>query len=803
MNRRWVIALALGSTLILLTGCYDFVGRDQPYGSLEEGVILEAGHPVGQTFVARYSGLDGIEVFLRLRREGRGEIRLHLRADPQATEDLATSALPLSQIAAPGFYHFSFEPLPDSHQRYYYAFLEAIEEEQGTVQVGKGPAQTYPDGALYRDHEPLNAQMAFRASYNPCYMLLDLGREAVWWLEIMVMAGLLYVVPGWALLVWLWPGRQLSWIERLSFAVGLSLALYPVLLLWTDLAGLHMGFFYAWLPAIGGVIALLCRYRPWQFQLQALRGAWREWVLSEQFWPDLTLALVAGLALALRLLMVRNLDVPIGADSYQHTVIARLIAEHGGLFESWEPYAPLLTFTYHFGFHVHVAVFHWLTGMEVIQAVIWVGQIFNWMAVLVLAPLAVRVSGNRWAGAVAVLLAGLLSPMPAYYVNWGRYTQLAGQIILLPAILLTWKVLEEERRDLRLIALTWIAAGGLALTHYRIMIFYIIFVVVWVLIFLRREVWQQTFIRAAWVGMGAVLLFFPWFVHTLAGEIILNLRRVSAASQQINAIGELSLYLSPVWWLTLPVAVGLGLWQRRREVLFVALWWFLLFIAVNPEQLHLPGTGVIHNFDFFIAIYIPAGVLIGYLGVYLVSQLARWQWSWPVLTLLLVGAGLSRVWLKASMVDLAQHALVTRPDLQAMAWIRENTPQEAQFLVNFLAGYGGEASLGTDGGLWIPLLAGRKSAIPPLNYAAEQGMRPDYRQWVNELAQWVPQMDIDDPKVLARLQERGVTHIYIGQQQGQVYYCGGGVLDPEALLRSFHSRLVYHQDRVWIFEVVP
>ncbi len=803
MNRYWPIFFLLGSTLLLLSGCSDFVGRDQPYASLEDGIILEAEHPVGQTFVSHYAGLDGIEVFLRFRREARGEIRLHLRADPQETEDLATSVLLLSQVAASGFYRFSFEPLSDSHQRYYYAFLEAIEEEQGAVQVGTGPGEAYPDGALYRDHEPLNAQTAFRLSYNPRYMLLDLGGEAVGWLGILLVAGLLYVVPGWALLAWLWPGGRLSWIEGLGFAIGLSLALYPVLLLWTGLAGVHLGPLYAWLPALGGLAALFARYRPWQLKLQAVREIWREWVRSEQLWPDLTLVLVAGLALVLRLLMVRNLDVPLGADSYQHTVMAQLIAEHGGLFDSWEPYAPLRTFTYHFGFHADVAVFHWLTGIEVVQAVIQVGQIFNWLAILMLAPLAVRVSGSRWAGAAAVLLAGLLSPMPVYYVNGGRYTQLAGQAILPAAVLLTWRVLEEERQDLRLAALAWIAAGGLALTHYRVLIFYIIFVIAWMLIFFRRGTWRQALIRVALIGMGAALLFSPWFVHTFAGEIIPSLRRISAAEPQINVIGHLSVYLSPVWWLTLPLAVGVGLWQRRREILLMALWWFLLFVATNPEQLHLPGKGVIANSALFIAVYIPASVSIGYLSAYLVSQLARWQWSWPVLTLLLVGAGLSRVWMKADMVDPAQCALVTRPDLRAMVWIREHAPPEARFLVNFLSGYGGEALLGTDGGLWIPLLTGRKNTIPPLTYAAEQGMQPGYRAWVNELAEWVPLMDLDDPAVLAHLQERAITHIYIGQQQGKVDYCGGGVLDPEALRRSSHSRLLYRQDRVWIFEVVP
>jgi hypothetical protein len=59
-----VVAVCLGASLLLLTGCSAFVDRDQAH--LEPGaeVALEPGHPVGQTFVARHAGLSGMEVWL-------------------------------------------------------------------------------------------------------------------------------------------------------------------------------------------------------------------------------------------------------------------------------------------------------------------------------------------------------------------------------------------------------------------------------------------------------------------------------------------------------------------------------------------------------------------------------------------------------------------------------------------------------------------------------------------------------------------------------------------------------------------
>jgi hypothetical protein len=80
--------------------------------------------------------------------------------------------------------------------------------------------------------------------------------------------------------------------------------------------------------------------------------------------------------------------------------------------------------------------------------------------------------------------------------------------------------------------------------------------------------------------------------------------------QQYNAIGDLTGYLRPGLWLLLPVVVSASLWRRRREVLLVAIWWLLPFAATNPWLPVLPGTGAMGNFALFIAIYIPAAVLI-------------------------------------------------------------------------------------------------------------------------------------------------------------------------------------------------
>jgi hypothetical protein len=263
--------------------------------------------------------------------------------------------------------------------------------------------------------------------YAPKGLMLDLLKATPGWAGLLAVTGLLFVVPGWALLAWLWPGRRLAWAELLGVAVGVSLAVYPLLILWTDLVGLHLGPLYAWLPVVAGLAALAWRYRAWR-----PRQGWAalgQWTRSQAFWPDVTLLVVLGLVFGVRLLVARAIDVPLWGDSYHHTMIAQLLVDNGGLFDSWAPYAELASFTYHFGYHSAVAAVHWITRIPMVEATLWVGQLLNALAVLAVYPVAVRLGGHRMAGLGAVLVAGLLSQQLAMYVNWGRYTQLAGQAI--------------------------------------------------------------------------------------------------------------------------------------------------------------------------------------------------------------------------------------------------------------------------------------------------------------------------------------------------------------------------------------
>jgi hypothetical protein len=146
--------------------------------------------------------------------------------------------------------------------------------------------------------------------------------------------------------------------------------------------------------------------------------------------------------------------------------------------------------------------------------------------------------------------------------------------------------------------------------------------------------------------------------------------------------------------------------------------------------------------------------------------------------------------------------MVTRADLRAFAWIRENVPSEASFLVNAFAAYGGTAVVGADAGWWIPLLTGRGGTVPPLTYASELQDDPRYpEQLLADLA-YLRRVSPASQEAVAFLRDRGITYVYIGQTAGKTGNPAEPLLDVQALLGLPEYRLEYAQDGVWVLALV-
>ncbi len=802
---------------LALAGCTPFTEAAQPNQS--DFVLLNRGQTVGQTFVAHYDGLSGIGLIIEPVTAGNGTLQLELRESPNDPRNLRTAEIPLSSINASGTTVFYFAPVVDSNQGDYYFSLRL--EGSGSVKVGVSNTDAYLDGAFYQDEQPQDAQTTFQLIYGRRFLSTGLIQEGLRWCLWTIVGLFLFVIPGWAVLDLLQPNWQaLNFWEKFSLSSGISLVLYPLLILWTSLIGLQLGVVYAWLPGASGLFYLLIRYHQ-----QLVKLKFRLQRPAQLNWPALALGIVVVMIVAVRYWVIRDLDLPLLGDGYQHTLIAQLIADNGGLFKTWLPYADLYSFTYHFGFHSLAAVYHWITNTSLPQAILWIGQMLNVLAVIAVYPLTNRITRNPWAGVVAVLSAGLLFSMPMFYTNWGRYTQLAGLVILSAWTLLTWEALDDKKTNWRLIILCWIALGGLALTHYRVLIFAVLFFVAYYLLNLRSGRLIQQVIRGVIICTGALLLALPWYLNTISGTLITGFSnqlttpasQLSSATLERYAIGNILAYL-PAWvWISLPLIIVWGLWKRQKGIALISLWWFLILVAANPQWLNLPGAGIITSFAVMISAFFPASILIGAAAGRLIDSLQRLDWRIvrnerraaqikntiiPVIMLFLILAGgLYGARARLHDIVIAQYALALPPDRRAAEWIKENLPTDARLLVNSFFAYDGEAIVGSDGGWWLPLLSGRQTSLPPLPYMNEQGPRPDYREWINTLVADIQEKGISHPDVLKELEQRGIDYVYIGQQQGAVN-SPEPMIKLSLLLESQEFQPVYHQDRVWVFKRV-
>lgn len=620
----------------------------------------------------------------------------------------------------------------------------------------------------------------------------------------LLVAGALFLCPGYALIVILRPRWDFGIVETLCAATGLSIAVVPLVLYLATWLGVRLtpGRVILFLITSAG----LCLWDWWRrFRNWRKQGAWQ---IDAVY---LLLGIIFALTLFSRLWMVRGVDYPLWTDSYHHTVISQLIADMGVVPSSYEPYAPIERFTYHFGFHTLSAWYHWLSGSTVPRSVVVVGQVINALVVPTAYLFAYRLCRSRIAGLVAALLGGLGSHMPTLFVNWGRYPQLSGQILLAALIPVTMEALDPNKGRLNLWLLAGMGAAGLFLVHIRVFLFYGLFVILWCLVqciaaWHRRRPSQarRLFLGSAVVGIVALLLLSPWLVRFFEGF-------GSTVARELASGYQIDRDASYFRWRTqdlIEFGMPLGLWllaaaggmvavlKRNANLLLLIGWWAVLFAAANTHVMGM--TPLFSNLVLSISLYLPAGTLIGYLASELTSLAVRighgrrhllpvMRWGTIIACVVISVAGVRY----ATGLIRAENAFVRSADLDAVQWIQQNVSEEALFHIrtHFWTPL---VAHGLDAGYWLPYLAQREVTVPLEPYASDGS--PDYMAFVNRRARDL--VEADTPEQLWQtMTNYDVTHVYLGNRPANRradFFLG----DPA------HFRLLHSENGVWIFEAV-
>ena len=616
-----------------------------------------------------------------------------------------------------------------------------------------------------------------------------------------LIGGAIFFLPGNAMLVLLRPRINLDPVERFSLALGLSLAVIPLSLYIMSLTSMQQT------PTILWIILLICglisiwgvRRTRYEEALSSLK-AYRTTIIAFS-------AIFLG-ALVARLLGVSGIDFPLWTDSYHHTLFTQIIVDTGQVPTSYEPYAPILNFTYHFGFHALTAWFHLLTGIPVPRSVVLVGQMVNALVVPTTYLLAKRLWRKTSIALLAALLLGLLSHMPAQFVNWGRYTQLIGQMLMPVVLSLYIILLESKKRSWPLIILTALSAAALFLTHNRITLFLIVFGA----LFFIRSIWEDRksrdhvkshIINTILVAVIAVMVDLPWLINFAEGFG----RQVAGMLVNGYDVAVHGAYFSWDWrnlpefgaraWILLLAVSGIviGCIRRNHNSLILALGTAILLALSFTNTIGI--TPLFSALIVIIWIYLPLGLLSAYSLESIYSWISA-RWATTSLSNRYILVPLVLITLLASImgmfsvkdITLRENGFVREEDLLAMTWIRENTVPDALFHISTHF-WTPVAAHGLDAGYWIPYLANRQTTLPPQNYAVDGDK--DFMALVNERARALSQAGTIEI-LYSALIDYDVSHIYIGERpayiQGEQFGEFPSLFD-----------LQYHLGEVWIFAV--
>lgn len=588
--------------------------------------------------------------------------------------------------------------------------------------------------------------------------------------------------------------RRLDFTQTLIVGFAVSISLWAVVFSALTLLDLALPPWSAWLASLVGWAGY-----GWLRQRRQAQPVSQSPLLQDRHWlPTALLWAVVALAAAVSLWALRGIVVQPGSDGYHHTLIAQEIAAQGRLPNGFAPLTPLLTFTYHFGYHSFVAVIEWMTGVSAVSLVPILAQLLKAAAALAVAFLTEAIGERRSGSVIAAAVTGLICVFPAYYVNWGRNTQVAGLVLLAVLLGVVWLWCGAR--------LSWSTAGllvllavGLVFVHYRVTLM----AALGCLLIVLGRGWQARWNWAAWrlriwhgvvMAGGVLLLALPWLLHVRGNQDVgypAIVPEPQVTFFTLSRMGDvaLSYWSNTPLLILLALALAWGLWKRSLGVWIMLLWGLLMYTLSQPwaANEYMDTVSVVQS------LFVPGAVILGLSAVLFWradGSARRWRhWLLAALTagLSLAGAGsISRIVEQGAVYVLPQ-------DMAAVRWVSEHTPPDALFMVNtYTFNFMPEYVIGSDAGGWLPVLAGRRVVTAPMTYPIERLSVENYPQLIRRLAEM--SSNLAGAEAVAELRRLGVTHVFIGQR--------GGPISAAQLLDSPAYSLEFQDGDVYVFRLL-
>lgn len=614
-------------------------------------------------------------------------------------------------------------------------------------------------------------------------------------------------LPGWAFLsvTRLW--EKYSTLQRWIMAIAISIAFFPVLFYFARelFPSIHIGknkliiFFILCF----GLIAFFQR-KSWKAQF-SFKGL--EWLAMGIFAATITI----------RFALAVEYPIPAWSDSLHHVLITQLTAQNGQLPYTLQPYEPAVLNMYHLGLYALTGPLQILSGVPAHTALLWTAQLLNGLCGIGVYFFLDRMIGRK-AAIIGALTVGFYSFQPNWYFNWGRFTQLSSQTILLIAWTVTWETIrtwDENKVNNKLIfGASIIAAGllnaGVFLFHFRVAAYYLPLLFITVIYEIIRAVKHRALnhlvVNTLMVGVISLLLILPVVVPSVETYVNRTQPNQVSTSTTIKKSDSGNEYFSYTmdsvyqigvrkWllWVSL-FALVVSLVFYPKISLLLILWSGMLWLEGNTYRLGIPVLNFTNYTAIMIFYYIPIGLILGMAGEGILN-LPLFKYKTLQVGFISVLVVLGIITGRQRMNDIEPYRFfVTPADLAAMDWIRVNTQQDDLFAINTFM-WLQSSPHGTDGGYWIPYFTSRKTTTGTMLYGLGD---PEYIQEIVSLSKLVTDLETS-PTAVEELSQKGVDYIYLGAKGA---FDGRG-LDPGIIIQSPDAQLVYSKDNVEIFKVNP
>jgi len=503
----------------------------------------------------------------------------------------------------------------------------------------------------------------------------------------------MFLAPGWCLLALTDGWRRWEGLQRWIVAVGLSVAFYPILFYLTR----PMPFLTLGPYKIGTLLLCMSAYAVWR-----LRHHWRQLVNFD--WLEWAALAVIFMTLFVRFWSVRELSYSNWADSLHHTLLTQLTAVQGRLPTTLEPYSSNVLNYYHLGLYGLSATVSYLVQIPAHLALLWTGQSLNGLSALGVYLLLDRRVG-RMAAIVGLVVVGLLGFQPAFMTNMGRITQVASQALMLIAGTVVWDSLcsrGECQRPAKLTTLLIDAffpaflSASVFLFHFRVSAFYLLFLLVTIL----WQIWQDRKDRV-WLRLVPICVVIAIIALLLIAPALYDVGRAFLYERLTQAEGiwgpadksnpyyqtswnQVPILVASPWLLVIAGAcLVFGLVRKNSMVKLSLLWAIGLYLLGNAYLLKIRVLDITNLPAALLAFYLPIGLIVGS-AVQELLESVRISWRQTFERIVLVVLFLSGFCAShARVADIVSYRYwITRADLEAMEWIKANTPSDAVFAIN-------------------------------------------------------------------------------------------------------------------------